>query len=206
MAQVSITLFSEGAHLRLALQLVQDDRRRGLGRDGDSEGDGQLDGLAPARLLIRSYSRRSRSRHRRSTRRAGYRARRRRDLEGVGASRGSETQAALSDSSLFAQTVSVNQMAQNLTLQVREIASVTKAVADGDLSKTVDIGASGEIRELKMTVNSMVSCCSEPGSSPPDRRLTVPFAGRPITKVRRRGDSSRARGRYRRPTGRHRRR
>jgi osomolarity two-component system sensor histidine kinase NIK1 len=46
-------------------------------------------------------------------------------------------------------------MAQNLTLQVREIASVTKAVADGDLSKTVDIGASGEIRELKMTVNSM---------------------------------------------------
>ncbi|BGP55628.1 hypothetical protein JCM8202_004889 [Rhodotorula sphaerocarpa] len=54
-------------------------------------------------------------------------------------------------------TVSVNQMAQNLTLQVREIASVTKAVADGDLSKTVDIGASGEIRELKMTVNSMVA-------------------------------------------------
>lgn len=53
------------------------------------------------------------------------------------------------------QTESVNQMAQNLTLQVREIASVTKAVADGDLSKTVDIGASGEIRELKMTVNSM---------------------------------------------------
>lgn len=51
-------------------------------------------------------------------------------------------------------------MAQNLTLQVREIASVTKAVAHGDLSKTVDIGASGEIRELKMTVNSMVS----PGS------------------------------------------
>lgn len=48
-------------------------------------------------------------------------------------------------------------MAQNLTLQVREIASVTKAVAHGDLSKTVDIGASGEIRELKMTVNSMVS-------------------------------------------------
>jgi len=47
-------------------------------------------------------------------------------------------------------------MAQNLTLQVREIASVTKAVADGDLSKTVDIGAQGEIRELKMTVNSMV--------------------------------------------------
>lgn len=47
-------------------------------------------------------------------------------------------------------------MATNLTDQVREIASVTKAVANGDLTKTVDIGASGEIRELKMTVNSMV--------------------------------------------------
>jgi osomolarity two-component system sensor histidine kinase NIK1 len=34
---------------------------------------------------------------------------------------------------------------------------VTKAVANGDLTKTVDIGASGEIRELKMTVNSMVA-------------------------------------------------
>ncbi|GAA6016730.1 hypothetical protein JCM11491_000221 [Sporobolomyces phaffii] len=54
-------------------------------------------------------------------------------------------------------TESVNQMAQNLTLQVREIASVTKAVANGDLTKTVDIGAQGEIRELKTTVNSMVA-------------------------------------------------
>ncbi|GAA6060110.1 hypothetical protein JCM10212_003518 [Sporobolomyces blumeae] len=54
-------------------------------------------------------------------------------------------------------TESVNQMAQNLTLQVREIASVTKAVANGDLTQTVDIGAQGEIRELKTTVNSMVA-------------------------------------------------
>ncbi|GAA5939996.1 hypothetical protein JCM10213_004903 [Rhodosporidiobolus nylandii] len=54
-------------------------------------------------------------------------------------------------------TESVNSMASNLTNQVREIASVTKAVAMGDLSKTVDIGASGEIRELKTTVNSMVA-------------------------------------------------
>ncbi|GAA5865813.1 hypothetical protein JCM1840_006258 [Sporobolomyces johnsonii] len=54
-------------------------------------------------------------------------------------------------------TESVNRMAQNLTLQVREIASVTKAVANGDLTKTVDIGAQGEIRELKTTVNSMVA-------------------------------------------------
>ncbi|GAA6047457.1 hypothetical protein NBRC10513_003991 [Rhodotorula toruloides] len=54
-------------------------------------------------------------------------------------------------------TFSVNSMAANLTLQVREIASVTKAVANGDLSKTVNIEASGEIQELKMTVNSMVA-------------------------------------------------
>lgn len=46
--------------------------------------------------------------------------------------------------------------ALGVLVQVREIASVTKAVANGDLTKTVDIGASGEIRELKMTVNSMV--------------------------------------------------
>ncbi|KAM0791386.1 hypothetical protein ACM66B_005851 [Microbotryomycetes sp. NB124-2] len=54
-------------------------------------------------------------------------------------------------------TENVNRMAANLTDQVREIASVTKAVADGDLTKTVDIGASGEIRELKTTVNNMVA-------------------------------------------------
>ena len=41
------------------------------------------------------------------------------------------------------------------TIQVREIAAVTKAVANGDLTKMVDIGASGEIRELKTTVNDM---------------------------------------------------
>lgn len=44
-------------------------------------------------------------------------------------------------------------------LQVREIAAVTKAVANGDLTKMVDIGASGEIRELKTTVNDMVRTC-----------------------------------------------
>ena len=41
---------------------------------------------------------------------------------------------------------SFNSMAANLTFQVREIATVTKAVANGDLSKTVNIEASGEIQ------------------------------------------------------------
>jgi HAMP domain-containing protein len=48
-------------------------------------------------------------------------------------------------------------MASNLTSQVRSIASVTTAVAEGDLSKTVDVESQGEVLELKNTVNSMVS-------------------------------------------------
>ena len=47
-------------------------------------------------------------------------------------------------------------MASNLTNQVRSIASVTKAVADGDLSRTVDVDVQGEMLDLKDTVNSMV--------------------------------------------------
>ncbi|KAF9104247.1 hypothetical protein BGX27_010184 [Mortierella sp. AM989] len=47
-------------------------------------------------------------------------------------------------------------MASNLTTQVRSIAEVTTAVACGDLSKTIDVVAQGEISELKLTVNSMV--------------------------------------------------
>src|SRR5688500_13341239 len=53
-------------------------------------------------------------------------------------------------------TDSVNLMASNLTAQVREIARVTTAVAQGDLGKTVNIDAKGEILELKNTINTMV--------------------------------------------------
>ncbi|KAF9985996.1 hypothetical protein BGZ79_005385, partial [Entomortierella chlamydospora] len=52
-------------------------------------------------------------------------------------------------------TDNVNTMASNLTTQVRSIAEVTTAVACGDLSKTIDVVAQGEISELKLTVNSM---------------------------------------------------
>ncbi len=48
-------------------------------------------------------------------------------------------------------------MASNLTNQVREISEVTKAVANGDLSRTVDVDVQGEMLELKTTVNQMVS-------------------------------------------------
>lgn len=54
-------------------------------------------------------------------------------------------------------TETVNQMATNLTSQVRAIANVTSAIAQGDLSKTIDIEAQGEIADLKLTVNTMVS-------------------------------------------------
>ena len=53
-------------------------------------------------------------------------------------------------------TDSVNSMAGNLTGQVRNIADVTTAVANGDLSKKITADAKGEILELKDTINVMV--------------------------------------------------
>lgn len=50
----------------------------------------------------------------------------------------------------------VNQMASNLTSQVRGIAMVTTAVAKGDLSQKIEVDVQGEILELKSTVNGMV--------------------------------------------------
>src|SRR5439155_1707799 len=53
-------------------------------------------------------------------------------------------------------TESVNSMASNLTNQVRNIAQVATAVANGDLSQKITVAALGEILELKDTVNTMV--------------------------------------------------
>jgi HAMP domain-containing protein len=53
-------------------------------------------------------------------------------------------------------TDSVNQMASNLTGQVRNIAEVTTAVAKGDLSRQITVDVKGEILELKNTINTMV--------------------------------------------------
>ncbi|MBB5889289.1 HAMP domain-containing protein [Kutzneria kofuensis] len=57
-------------------------------------------------------------------------------------------------------TDNVNFMAGNLTSQVRNIAQVTTAVAQGDLSKKIDVDARGEILELKTTINTMVDTLS----------------------------------------------
>src|ERR1051326_6712318 len=53
-------------------------------------------------------------------------------------------------------TENVNLMAGNLTAQVRNIATVTTAVANGDLTKKITVDVKGEFRELKDTVNVMV--------------------------------------------------
>ena len=74
-------------------------------------------------------------------------------------------------------TDSVNSMAGNLTGQVRNIADVTTAVANGDLSKKITVDVKGEILELKNTINTMVD---------------------QLALVRLRGDARRARGRHRR--------
>ncbi len=53
-------------------------------------------------------------------------------------------------------TDNVNSMASNLTAQVRNIAEVSTAIANGDLSKKITVNVSGEILELKETINTMV--------------------------------------------------
>ncbi|HWM86329.1 MAG TPA: HAMP domain-containing protein [Kofleriaceae bacterium] len=53
-------------------------------------------------------------------------------------------------------TDNVNSMASNLTNQVRNIAKVTTAVANGDLSQKITVDVKGEILELKNTINTMV--------------------------------------------------
>src|SRR5512140_96022 len=53
-------------------------------------------------------------------------------------------------------TENVNSMASNLTSQVRNIAEVTTAVANGDLSKKITVDVRGEFLQLKDTVNTMV--------------------------------------------------
>ena len=78
-------------------------------------------------------------------------------------------------------TDSVNSMAGNLTGQVRNIAEVTTAVANGDLSKKITVDVKGEILQLKNTINTMVD---------------------QLNSLRLRGDPRRPRGRHRGQAGR----
>ena len=54
-------------------------------------------------------------------------------------------------------TESVNELASNLTTQVRAIGAVASAVAEGDLTQSVEVAARGEVAELKDNVNLMVA-------------------------------------------------
>jgi HAMP domain-containing protein/signal transduction histidine kinase/CheY-like chemotaxis protein len=53
-------------------------------------------------------------------------------------------------------TESVNQLAQNLTTQVRAIADVATAVTQGDLTRAIDVEAQGEVADLKDNINQMI--------------------------------------------------
>src|SRR6201997_986356 len=58
-------------------------------------------------------------------------------------------------------TENVNELASNLTTQVRAIAEVTSAVAAGDLTRSISVEAQGEVAELKDNINAMVQSLRE---------------------------------------------
>ncbi|MEU6281354.1 HAMP domain-containing protein [Streptomyces sp. NPDC047028] len=58
-------------------------------------------------------------------------------------------------------TENVNELAGNLTRQVRAIAEVASAVAEGDLTRSITVEASGEVAELKDNINAMVGSLRE---------------------------------------------
>ena len=88
-------------------------------------------------LRLGSDARCARGRHRRPARRPGRRARRRRHVEGL-------------------DRLASTRWRRNLTTQVRNIAEVSTAIANGDLSKKIAVDVRGEVLELKETINTMV--------------------------------------------------
>jgi CheY-like chemotaxis protein/signal transduction histidine kinase/HAMP domain-containing protein len=75
-------------------------------------------------------------------------------------------------------TDNVNELAANLTTQVRAIAEVTTAVAQGDLSQTIDVPVRGEVAQLKSTINTMVSQLSSFASEVTRVAMEVGTGGR----------------------------
>ena len=123
-----------------------------------AERNHQHDGRPAAVLRLGSHPRGARSRHRRQARRPGAGPRRR-------AARGRTS------------PTTSTQMAGNLTAQVRNIAEVTIAVANGDLSKKITVDVRGEILQLKETINTMVDQLrSSPRKSPAWRAKSAPKA------------------------------
>jgi len=91
-------------------------------------------------------------------------------------------------------TDSVNSMASNLTGQVRNIAEVATAVAQGDLSKKITVTVSGEILLLKETLNTMVDQLRS-FRRRGDLASRAKSAPKAASAVRHRFPGSRARGR-----------
>ena len=106
-------------------RLVAQDHRRREGRNPRAEEHHQHDGGPAERVRLGSQPRGARSRHRRQARRPG---------------RGPGVAGTWKDL-----TDNVNSMASNLTGQVRNIADVTTAVANGDLSRKITVDVRGEI-------------------------------------------------------------
>src|SRR2546421_552158 len=79
-------------------------------------------------------------------------------------------------------TDNVNSMAGNLTGQVRNIAEVTTAVANGDLSKKITVSVKGEILELKNTINTMVDQLSSFASEVNSVNVTPGVANGDLSK------------------------
>jgi HAMP domain-containing protein len=84
-------------------------------------------------------------------------------------------------------TDNVNFMASNLTGQVRNIAQVTTAVANGDLTKKITVDVKGEILDLKLTINTMVeqlnNFASEVTRVAREVGTTASWAGRPRSRA-----------------------
>ncbi len=89
-------------------------------------------------------------------------------------------------------TDNVNLLAANLTTQVRNIADVTTGVARGDLSKKITVNVSGEILQLKETINTMVDQLN--GFAGEVTRVAREVGTRASWAARRRCQSSRACG------------
>ena len=142
--------------------LSQEDHRRREGRDARAEEHHQHDGGPAARRSPREVTRVAKEVG--TEGKLGGQA----EVQGV-----SGTWKDLTDN--------VNVLAGNLTAQVRNIAKVTTAVANGDLSQKITVDVKGEILELKNTINTMVD------------QLRV---------VRRGSDPRREGGRHRRQAGR----
>ena len=115
---------------------VAEDHRRGQGRGRSARRHDQLDDRHAAAVRRRGHPRRARGRHRGQARRPGRGRRRVRHLARPDREREPD--------------------GDNLTDQVRNIATVTTAVANGDLSQKITVDARGEILELKNTINTMV--------------------------------------------------